>query len=406
MHQRTLLSILTLPIVTAFTYPVVFRPTQDALRIEMWNANRDSNVGFSDIQEVLALIGSDYVDEPDMDKVIDGGMQSVLEHAHPMNSYLTVGDLQLSDPGLADIGITVIKRQIYALVISVVPGSPAARSGFKVGDIIRKLDNNSVSIMNTWTLERKLRGRVGSDLSVLRYIANTGKLEKLTLKREIIKVPPITFISDSRVNIVTLTDLNQGRSLELRSILEGLNHNVPLILDIRNCAGGSLFEAASVAGMFVSDGPLVTIQEVGKPSVQLSVIPASILKFARVALLQGRYTVGVSEVLSSALKRQLVPVFGDSTYGLGVERTRFLLRHGGAAEIVNKRWIGAGGELLGTSGKRPDDQKAMEVLKDDIGVTISSPGNCGVLPNYAIKVSSSVDDWLPRVLEIIKTKCN
>jgi len=35
MHQRSWLSLLTLPLVAAFTYPVVFQPVRDAGRTEV-----------------------------------------------------------------------------------------------------------------------------------------------------------------------------------------------------------------------------------------------------------------------------------------------------------------------------------------------------------------------------------
>lgn len=403
MHQRTWLSIFTLPIVTAFTYPVAFKSAQDSPRVEVWNANRNSIVGISDIQDVLTLIHSNYVDKPDIEKVISGGIQSVLERAHPMNSYLTVEDLGLSNPGYAGVGITVIKRKIYALVTSVIPGSPADRLGIKVGYKIRQLNNHSVGTMSAWTLERTLCGRPGADLTVVYYVTNPIEPEKVTLKFEMINATPINISSSPRANIVTLTDLNRGRTSELKAILEGLNYNVPLVLDIRQCAGGSLSEAASAAGMFVSTGPLAIVKEAGKPPVSLSVIPASTRQFANVAVLQGRYTIGAAEALSSALKLQHIPVFGDRTYGLGVERTRFLLRNGAAVEIVNKHWIGAGGELLGSGGERLDE-KFVDTLKDDPGDAVSSPIHCGVLPNYAIQVDRSECDWLHMVLKVIETK--
>ena len=405
MHQRTWLSILTFPVLAAFTCPVVFESAQDVPKVEIWNMNRDPAVGISDVKEAFTLIDSTYVDKPDMEKVIKGGIQYVLSETHPMNSYLTIGDLRLSDPGPASVGIAVIKKYMYASIISVVPGSPAARFGLKVGDNIRKLNNESVGSMSSWTLERRLRGPVGSDLDLLVFGhgPNNEELRKITLKRELIKAPPITTFCDSRANVVVLTDLNLGRASELKAILEGLNHGIPLILDIRQCAGGCLTEAASVAGIFVDAGPLATIQEVGKPPVALSVMPANIRTFTNVAVIQGGYTIGASEALSSALKRQFIPVFGSCTYGLGLERTRFLLKHGGAAEIVNKYWLGASGELLGSYGKKTDDPGSA-MLKDDLGVPIRFPDHYGVLPNYVIEADNSKDSWLPKVLEVIESR--
>jgi len=413
MHQRSWLSLLTLPLVAAFTYPVMFQ-AQDLPKAAVQAPVQDPLAGLSDIQDVLTLVRENYVDKPDMEKVISGGIQGVLERAHPLNSYLTPEDLHLPDPGPAGVGISVVKRQIYAQVVAVVPGSPAAKAGFQVSDMVRKLDGDSIGPMSAWTLERKLRGPAGSELTLLRYVAANGDLKKITLKRELVQAPPITVRRDPRATVVALADLTPGRAGQLKALLPDLDHKLPLVLDLRQCAGGGLPEAALVAGLFVGSGPLATVQETGKPPVNLSVIPAGLPRFDQLAVLQGNYTLGPAEALSSALKKQSVPVFGERSYGLGVERTRFMLRQGGAAEVVNKRWLGAGGEYLGAGGEKPDAMKPQDAVKGKGPAPRVEPPGFGVTPDHiikaarpddhAVKGARPEDDPLPRILEILGAK--
>jgi len=416
MHQRSWLSLLTLPLVAAFTFPVL-QPVQDAPRAEARPNPRaavDPLAGLSDIQDVLTLVRDNYVDVPDMEKVINGGIQGVLERSHPLNAYLTPEDLHLPDPGPAGVGITVVKRQIYAQVVAVVPGSPAAKAGFQVSDMVRKLDGESIGPMSAWTLERRLRGQAGSQLSLLRYASANGDLKQVTLVREPIQPPPVAVRKDPRATVLGLADLGPGRAAELKALLAGLDHKLPLVLDLRQCAGGGLQEAALVAGLFVGAGPLATIQETGKPATELAVVPAGLPPFAKVAVLQGSYTLGPAEALASALKKQAVPVFGERSYGLGVERTRFLLKQGGAVEVVNRRWLGAGGEYLGAGAEKPEVQKPLDTFKGQMPAGHEEPFGYGVAPDHVIKatrpddhaVKGSIpeDDPLPKILEILAAK--
>jgi len=303
-----------------------------------------------------------------------------------------------------------VKRQIYAQVVAVVPGSPAAKAGFQVSDMVRKLDGDSIGPMSAWVLERRLRGPAGSELTLLRYAAANGDLKKVTLKREIVQPPPIAVRKDPRATVVALADLAPGRAGQLKALLPELDHKLPLVLDLRQCAGGALPEAALAAGLFVGAGPLATVQETGKPPASLAVVPAGLPPFAQLAVLQGGFTLGPAEALSSALKKQSVPVFGERSYGLGVERTRFLLRQGGAAEVVNKRWIGAGGEFLGADGEKPDAMKPQDAAKAKGPAGRVEPPGFGVTPDYIIKALrpddhapkgvKPEDDPLPRILEI------
>jgi len=407
MHQRSWLSLLTLPMVAMFTYPVLFHPVQEAPRREVKAVSQDPLAGLSDIQDVLQLIKDNYVDPPDMEKVISGGIQAALERAHPMNSYLTPEDLRLPDPGPAGIGIQVLKRQIYAQVLGVTAGSPAAKAGFQPGDVIRKLDGDSIGPMSSWTLERRLRGAVGSSVELLRYAAANGELKKITVKREKIQPPPAFVRKEAKATLVGVEDLGPGRSAELKAMLKDLDHSLPLILDLRRCNGGDLAEAALVAGLFVGAGPLATVQETGRADVQVAVVPASLPPFAKLAVLQGPWTFGAAEALSSAMKKQSVPVFGERTMGLGVERSRFPLRQGGAADVVNKRWLGAGGEFLGVGGEKPEAMKQKpkgpEAPKGEEAPVTNQPG---VLPDHLFKNLKPEEDPLPRILELLSDKAS
>ncbi|HLO66922.1 MAG TPA: S41 family peptidase [Holophaga sp.] len=392
MHQRTWLSLLTFPMVAAFTYPVMFRPAQEAPRRETKASSQDPLAGLSDIQDVLQLVRDNYVDPPDMEKVVGGGIQAALERAHPLNAWLSPEDLRLPDPGPADIGIRVQKRQIYAQVLAVTTGSPAAKAGFQPGDVIRKIDDDSIGPMSAWTLERRLRGAAGSQVSLLRYASANSELKKVTLTREVAQRPPAFVRKEAKASLVGFEDLAPGRTGELKTLLAGLDHGLPLVLDLRRCSGGDLAETALVAGLFAGPGPLVTIQETGKPAQTITIVPASLPPFAKLAVLVGPWTAGAPEALAAALKKQGVPVFGERTMAMGVERSRFLLRQGGAAEVVNRRWMGAGGEYLGLGGERP------EALKPKPGADTLQPG---VTPDHPLKNLKPEDDPLPKILETL-----
>lgn len=379
MHQRAWLSILTFPVVAAFTYPVVFRhsPTGGGSG-ETKQVSQDPLAGLSDIQDVLSLVRDNYVDVPDMAKVIDGGIQASLERAHPLNSYLSADELRLPDPGPASVGMVLLKRDIVARVMHVVPGSPAAKAGIQVGDIIRKLDGQSVGAFTTWSMERKLRGPVGSELAVMDWVNSNGQLKKINLKREMIQPVAVSVRSSAKGHVVGVPDLAKGRAAELKALIASLDPKLPLVLDLRGCSAGDLTEAALVAGLFsTKPGTFVTVQEPGKPDQSLNVVPAGAPAFSKVAILVGSGTIGVGEALASYLKKNSDVVLGERTAALGVERTRILLKQGGAVELVNRRYLGAGGEKL-------DRQ--------------------GVAVDYSLRGLQPDEDPLPKVLDALEAK--
>jgi carboxyl-terminal processing protease len=353
MHARTWLSLLSLPLVAAFTLPVVQQGNAPKPPVNPGvKAPQDPLAGMADIQDVLSLVQQNYVDAPDMEKVVSGGIQAVLERAHPMNAYLSAEDLRLPDPGPAAAGLVVIKRQIYASVLAVTPGGPAAKAGIQAGDVIRKVDGDSVGRLSAWALERKLRGPEGASLDLYRYNA-TRDLTKTTVQLQLIKPGAISLKQGTGALLVSLPDLRSGRAEELKQVLASVNRQQTLVLDLRQCQGGSMTEAAAAAGLLGTKGSFGTLQEAGKPDRELPVAGTG-APFTRLALLLGRSTLGAPEVLASCLKKTGAKAFGERTPGLGVERVRFMLKQGGAVELVSRRWVGLGGEKLDRQGVVPD----------------------------------------------------
>ncbi len=372
MHARTWLSVLSLPLVAAFTLPVLQQgnPPKAPAKPGAKTVSQDPLAGLSDIQDVLSLVQQNYVDAPDMEKVVAGGVQAVLERSHPLNAYLTAEDLRLPDPGPAEVGLVVMKRTIYAMVVAVTPGGPAAKAGIQAGDVIRKVDGDSVGRLSAWALERRLRGPEGSSLDVYRYNA-TGDLTKTTVQRQRITPAAVTLKQGQGALLVSLPDLAKGRAEELKQLLATADRGQTLVLDLRQCERGSMEEAAAVAGLLGTKGSFATLQEAGKSDREIAVAGTG-TPFAKLALLVGRSTLGAPEVLAACLKKGGTRTLGERTPALGVERTRFALKQGGAVELVSKRWIGLGGEKLDRQGVAPDQILRMADTEDALARVLTA----------------------------------
>jgi len=366
MNPRNWLVLGTLPIVLGVTTPL-WSPLppwsssastatlQDPKAASKKEVNLDQLAGLSDLQDILDLINDRYVEVPDMELVIKGGIQSALERSHPFNSWLNASDLAEEDPGGASAGMTLIKRGIYASVLTVVPGGPADRAGLRPGEVIRRLNGLSLNKISAWKMQRLTRGPEGTEIEVQRYPKDTVEPVKTILKLETIKFPPLGFQTSSRGSLITLSDLRAGRDKEFNTLLARLSPNQPLILDLRNNSEGTMEVALNIANLLCSEGLFATLRSTNKPNVNLTLTPSSPRPSMKLIVLQDSSTSGVAELLASALKRHgKAKTWGSQTAGLGVALGRIPLSQGGALEIVMERWTGAGREEVDQTGVKAD----------------------------------------------------
>src|SRR5579872_3378199 len=136
--------------------------------------------------EVLSRIKSEYVEEPDMSSVTLGAMNGLLESIDPYASYLNAEQykdyLKNYDTYRGDLGMVLAKKYGYVTVVSVVPGSPAAKAGLTTGDMIESIKGIATRDMPLAYANLLLRGEPGStvEISVLQRRPDP---HKLTLER-------------------------------------------------------------------------------------------------------------------------------------------------------------------------------------------------------------------------------
>src|SRR5580700_3626116 len=145
--------------------------------------------------EVLRHIQTDYVTDPNIADVTNGALRGLLESLDADSSYLTAADYKIykSDRGgKAQAGINVSKRYQYATVVSVVPGSSAAKAGLVDGDILEAIEGQDTRNISLAMIQRLLEGAPGTTLTV-GVVGHNGKVEpeKISMTRAITVVPPV-----------------------------------------------------------------------------------------------------------------------------------------------------------------------------------------------------------------------
>src|SRR6185312_1113810 len=158
-------------------------------------AREDSYQHLKIFDDVVGLISSNYVEEVDMDKVMNGAMRGLADGLDPDSAYLSpaeVVQVESNQPLPAgDVGIE-LTRQYYLRVIAARDNSPAAKAGLQTGDYVRAIDGKPARDLSVFEGLRLLRGAPGSKVTLTIIRGNAAEPHQVELVREKTPVPAIT----------------------------------------------------------------------------------------------------------------------------------------------------------------------------------------------------------------------
>ena len=176
----------TRAIVLAITAPVVaFAIVGGVLGTVM--AREDTYQHLKIFDDVVSLISSNYVEPVNIDKVMRGAMNGLVDSLDPDSAYLSPDEVKQAESGSAlpagDLGIE-LTRQYYLRVLAARDNSPAAKAGLRTGDYVRAINDVPTRDMSVWQGMRALRGAVGSKVTLTIFRGNAADPHVVTLTRE------------------------------------------------------------------------------------------------------------------------------------------------------------------------------------------------------------------------------
>jgi carboxyl-terminal processing protease len=313
-------------------------------------------------QDVISLIMSNYVEQPNMDSVMRGAMRGLAEGLDSDSAYLTqsqVRQVESGDqPGPADIGIT-LTHQYYLRVVATRDDSPAGKAGIRPGDFVRLLDSRPTRDMSAFEGQRLLAGAPGSKvkLTVIRG-GSTAEPHILELTRE----APQTADVKSRqqgdgIGYVRVAAFGRRTAEQLRAQIASLTKGgaTRVIVDVRSTAAGELAEGVTAARLFVGSGTIAVRESRTNGQVKIAAEKGDGSITVPVTLLVDTGTSGPAEVFAAALAgNKRAELIGERTVGRTGVQELVKLPDGSALWITSTRYLTPAGAQLQAKGLEPD----------------------------------------------------
>jgi len=277
-------------------------------------------------------------------------------------------------------------------VIAPLEGTPAQKAGLKAGDKIVEIDGESAVGITTDEAVKKIRGPKGSEVVLGVYRESWGEKRDVPIIRGIISIPSLKFeLRDDNIAYIHLYQFSQAAAYDFReaviNILESPAEKI--VLDLRNNPGGYLEVAQEIAGWFLEEGQIVTIEDFGEGrdqelykangssklasypvvvlinegSASASEILAGALRDNRNVINEG--SASLSEILGGALRDNGdVTIVGATSFGKGSVQELAKFSEGSSLKVTVAKWLTPNGDLIAGEGLEPDIE--IEITKEDI----------------------------------------
>lgn len=311
-------------------------------------------------EDVVSLISSSYVEEVDLDEVIDGALRGLAEGLDADSAYLAREDADRLESGqplpAAGIGVEVTRRY-YIQIIAAADDSPAARAGVLPGDFIRAIDGEPTRFMSGVVGKRLLRGEPGSSVTISLIRGSTQEPYDVELVRERLGGPTVSrrMLADE-VGYVRVPGFGSGVADAIRDAATGLVDEgaSTLVLDLRNNATGTFEEGIAAARLFVGDGTLVIREEHGERRTPIEASGGNPAVETTTILLVNAGTAGPAELFAAALVgRERAETVGQRTAGRAGLQKLVRLPGGEGLWISWARYLKASGDPIHRYGVEP-----------------------------------------------------
>ena len=259
------------------------------------------------------------------------------------------------------VGAEIAIKKDQLTVVAPLKDSPAEKAGIKPGDLILKINGKSTSDMQTEEAVTLIRGKGGTSVTLTVFRDDWTQSKDITIIRATIKVNSIDWeLKNNDVAHITIHQFDQSLSTDFKKVANEVLKSPArkIILDVRNNPGGYLEVCQEIAGWFLKQGQVVTIEDFGKAKEKHIYKSEGNGVFASypIVVLLNKGSASASEILAGALRDNInVKLVGEKSFGKGsVQEVVALKDNASFLKITIAHWLTPKGNSISEVGLTPD----------------------------------------------------
>ncbi len=328
--------------------------------------------------QVYQLITSEYVDEPDNKKLFYGAIKGMIESlGDPFTRFLdekASSELQEMTTGkFVGIGVEIAVKDGEIVVVSPIDNSPAMKAGIESGDIITKVNNESIKDRDLNEIIKNIKGLPGTKVNI--SVRREGFDEEISyeIERAPIKIESTEYalIDKDHTGYLRIKTFGSDTASDVKKALEFFKTNKVnrLIIDLRFNPGGLLNAAVDISDFFLDKDKVIVSTKGRGENAKESIFKASnpALYSGEIIILVNRGSASASEILSGALKdNKRAILVGEKTFGKGSVQKTYSLDRGLGIALTIAKYYTPSGTMIHGKGIFPDHEiKYIDVAESD-----------------------------------------
>ncbi|MCX4260752.1 MAG: S41 family peptidase [Muribaculaceae bacterium] len=311
------------------------------------------------VGEILDIISENYVDQVDLDSLIETTIPSMLENLDPHTAYIPAADLDEVNADLegsfSGIGISFQVMNDTITVVEIISGGPSEKVGLMAGDRIVEVNDSTVAGTDITPdqVRALLRGAAGTQVK-LGVMRNTSPdMLTYTVTRGDIPVTSIdaSYMIEDRIGYIKVNKFGRNTYEEFYTEMLMLDRAgaKDIILDLRGNGGGFLDVAIRMANEFLNRDNLIVMTK-GRDGELLFAAKSDgsgSFRNDRVVILIDEFSASASEIMAGAIQdNDRGIIIGRRSFGKGLVQQQINLADSSAMRVTTARYYTPSGRCI------------------------------------------------------------
>lgn len=321
------------------------------------------------LAKVLEIINDEYVDEIDIDSVVEGAIPILMSNLDPHSVYISAADRatanQRLDGSFSGIGIQFQQLNDSVCVVEVIAGGPSERAGLMPGDRIIAAGDSILTGpgINADDVRNILRGPQGSEIEVSVVRHGVDDVLKFKIVRNAVPIESIdaAYMVDDNIGYLKVNTFGRNTYAEFLQEIYALDRSgaEAYIIDLRGNVGGYMDPAIMMVNEFLPPNSVIVATKGRNEKENSVVLSDGTGNFDDVPLvvLIDEFSASSSEIFSGAIQdndRGLI--VGRRSFGKGLVQRPFELPDSSEIRLTVQRYYTPSGRCIQKDFVRGDNE--------------------------------------------------